>query len=32
MQLAILIEVTNVLNNKNTAIVNPVTGRAYERR
>lgn len=24
------IEVTNILNNKNSAIINPVTGRAYE--
>lgn len=29
-QLAISFELTNLLNNKNTAIVNPVTGRAYE--
>lgn len=29
-QLAITFELTNLLNNKNTAIVNPVTGRAYE--
>lgn len=29
-QIAITLELTNVLNNKNTAIVNPVTGHAYE--
>jgi outer membrane receptor protein involved in Fe transport len=29
-QLAISIELTNLLNTKNTAIVNPVTGSAYE--
>ncbi|MCS6917107.1 MAG: carboxypeptidase-like regulatory domain-containing protein [Chitinophagales bacterium] len=29
-QLAVTCELTNALNNKNTAIVNPVTGRAYE--
>ncbi|MCS6990399.1 MAG: TonB-dependent receptor [Chitinophagales bacterium] len=29
-QLAFTCELTNALNNKNTAIVNPVTGRAYE--
>jgi len=28
-ELAFTIEVTNLLNNKNTAIVNPVTGTAY---
>ena len=29
-QLSVVLEITNLLNNKNTAIVNPVTGRAYE--
>ena len=29
-ELAFTFEATNLLNNKNTAIVNPVTGRAYE--
>ncbi len=29
-KLALSIELTNLLNTKNTAIVNPVTGRAYE--
>lgn len=28
--IAYTFEITNLLNNKNTAIVNPVTGRAYE--
>ncbi len=28
--MALTVEVTNILNSKNTAIVNPVTGRAYE--
>ncbi|MBK9730246.1 MAG: TonB-dependent receptor [Chitinophagaceae bacterium] len=30
VQLALTFELTNLLNNKNTAIVNPVTGSAYE--
>lgn len=30
VKLSYLIEVTNVFNNKNAVIVNPVTGRAYE--
>jgi len=29
-QLAISLELTNALNNKNTSIVNPVSGKAYE--
>ena len=29
-ELGLTLEITNLLNNKNTAIVNPVTGRAYE--
>ena len=29
-ELALTIEVTNVLNRKNAAIINPVTGKAYE--
>ena len=30
VQVALTFEITNVLNNKNTAIVNPVTGKAWE--
>jgi len=30
VQIALTFELTNALNNKNTAIVNPVTGRAWE--
>ncbi|MBC8047558.1 MAG: TonB-dependent receptor [Fimbriimonadaceae bacterium] len=29
-ELAFTVEITNLLNNKNTAIVNPVTGKAWE--
>ncbi|MEX0965731.1 MAG: hypothetical protein WD077_00705 [Bacteroidia bacterium] len=30
MRISWLLEITNVLNYRNTQIVNPVTGRAYE--
>jgi len=30
VKLAFTLEVTNILNTKNSAIINPVTGRAYE--
>jgi outer membrane receptor protein involved in Fe transport len=30
IDVALLIEITNVFNNKNSTIINPITGRAYE--